>query len=27
MGEFKCVEEPEYTNEYQKIIDRFAEDK
>lgn len=27
MGEFKCVEAPEYTDEYQKIIDRFAEEK
>ncbi len=27
MGEFKCVEAPEYTTEYQKIIDRFKEDK
>ena len=27
MGEFKCVEEPEYTAQYQKIIDRLAEDK
>ena len=25
MGEFKCVEAPEYTSEYQKIIDRFKE--
>ncbi len=27
MGEFKCVEAPEYTEQYQQIIDRFAEDK
>ncbi len=27
MGEFKCIEQPEYTEEYQKIIDRMKEEK
>lgn len=27
MGEFKCVEMPEYTEEYQKIIDRFGKER
>ncbi len=26
MGEFKCVEAPEYTDEYLKIIDRFSKE-
>lgn len=27
MGEFKCVQMPEYTEEYQKIIDRFGKER